>query len=96
MKIFWTELAVQDLDHIENYIKEDNPIAAIDVVLSIIDTAETLLSEYSRIGRPGRVHGTREMVVPDYPSYIIVYRLLENRLEIIRVFHGARKWPDSF
>ncbi len=68
MKIFWTKLAEQDLEHIENYIKEDNPIAAIDVVLSIIDTAETLISEYSHIGRPGRVHGTRKMVVPDYPS----------------------------
>ena len=96
MKTLWTEPAVKDLDHIENYIKKDNPVAAVNVVLSIINTAETLLSEYSRLGKPGRVHGTRELVVPDYPSYIIVYRVLENKLEIIRVLHGARKWPDSF
>ncbi|MGR3219728.1 MAG: type II toxin-antitoxin system RelE/ParE family toxin [Candidatus Anammoxibacter sp.] len=96
MKILWTEPAAKDLEHIEDYIKQDNPVVAIDVVLNIINTAETLLSEHSNIGRAGRVHGTRELVVSDYPSYIIVYRVIENKLEIVRVLHGARKWPDSF
>ncbi len=96
MKILWTEPAAKDLDHIEDYIKEDNPVAAINVVLTIINTAATLISQYSNIGRAGRVHGTRELVVSEYPSYIIVYRFRDNKIEIIRVLHGARKWPDSF
>ena len=96
MKILWTDPAAKDLDYIESYIKEDNPVAAVDVVLSIIHTVETLLSEHSHIGKPGRVHGTRELVVPAYPAYIVVYRVLEHKLEILRILHGARKWPDSF
>lgn len=96
MKTSWTELAVRDLDRIEHYIGQDNPQAAVDVVLNIIKTVETLLSAQPNLGRPGRVHGTREIVVSDYPSYIIVYRVIDNKLEIIRVLHAARKWPDGF
>lgn len=96
MKILWTDPAAKDLDSIESYIKEDNPVAAVDVVLSIIHTVETLLSEHSHIGKPGRVYGTRELVVPAYPAYIVVYRVLEHKLEILRILHGARKWPNSF
>jgi len=88
-------LAAKDLQHIENYIKQDNPLAAIDVVLSIIDTVETLILNNTYIGKSGRVYGTREFIVPDYQSYIIIYRVHDNKLEVIRILHGARKWPPD-
>jgi plasmid stabilization system protein ParE len=44
------------------------------------------------MGRPGRVLGTRELVVPDTP-YVIPYRVRRERLELIAVFHGRQKWP---
>jgi len=47
------------------------------------------------MGRPGRVPGTRELVLPNFP-YIIPYRVREQRVEILRVFHTARKWPQGF
>jgi len=96
VKILWTEPAGKDLDHIEDFIKEDNPVAAVNVVLSIIDAVDILLFEHSHIGKTGRVDGTREWVVPAYPSYIIVYRVNEDNLEIIRILHGAQKWADKF
>ncbi len=96
MKILWTEPAAKDLEHIEDYIQHDNPIAATDVVLNIINTAETLLSVHFLIRSAGRVYGTRELVFSAYPTYIVVYRMVESNLEIIKVLNGARKWLDSF
>jgi toxin ParE1/3/4 len=94
--LVWTERAVRDLDDIEGYIARDNRNAAIDVVLTIIQTAEIILLDHKFIGKAGKVHGTRELVVPDYPSYIIVYKLVKDRITILRVLHGARLWPESF
>jgi toxin ParE1/3/4 len=47
------------------------------------------------LGRPGRVEGTRELVVANTP-YLVSYRVRNNVVEILRVFHGARKWPQKF
>jgi len=51
-----------------------------------------VLESHPQIGRPGRVVGTRELVVPDTP-YISPYRIRHDRLELIAVFHGRQKWP---
>jgi toxin ParE1/3/4 len=47
------------------------------------------------LGRAGRVAGTRELVVAEAP-YIIPYRVRGDAVEILRVFHAARKWPERF
>ncbi len=44
------------------------------------------------MGRPGRVLGTRELVVSETP-YVIPYRVRQDRLELLAVFHGRQKWP---
>ena len=59
-----------------------------------IPRAVDLLQTHLEIGRPGRVLGTRELIVPDTP-YIIPYRVRGERLELISVFHGRRKWPEK-
>ena len=53
-----------------------------------------LLARYTALGRPGRVEGTRELVVAGTP-YVIPYGVRENRVEVLRVFHAARKWPPK-
>ena len=55
-------------------------------------TALDLLQIHPEIGRPGRILRTRELVVPGTP-YVIPYRVMRERLELIGVFHGRRKWP---
>jgi toxin ParE1/3/4 len=45
-------------------------------------------------GRPGRWPGTRELVIPRTP-YIVPYRVQGDLIEILRVFHGARRWPEE-
>lgn len=92
-KIKWTEIAVADLDCIELYIYSDNPSAAVDVVLRIFDTVETLLSNFPASSSAGRLIGTRELVLSDLP-YIIPYRIKDGYVEILRVLHTSRKYPS--
>ena len=69
------------------FIARDNPAAAARVVEAITSTVE-LLARHPALGRPGRVEGTRESVVPDTP-YLVPYRVRGRAVEILRVFHGA-------
>ena len=94
MRLRWTPLAERDLDEIARYVGQDSPAAAAHVVLELIDQAETLLAKYPSIGRAGRVLGTRELVVGD-PPYIIAYRVRDQDLEILRVLHTSRAWPEE-
>jgi toxin ParE1/3/4 len=60
------------------------------VVDRILDALQ-LLELFPESGRPGRVEGTRELVVPRRP-YIVVYQV-DRELEAVRVqsvMHGAR------
>jgi toxin ParE1/3/4 len=50
------------------------------------------LSSHPHFGRPGRVPGTRELVITRF-RHIVPYRVREQTVEILRVFHTARKWP---
>jgi toxin ParE1/3/4 len=94
LRIRWTKDASKDLESIEEYIRQDNPWAAVQQVLRVIDAVEQSLAENPRIGRPGRVSNTREFYVTGTP-YIAAYRIIEDTLEVLRVIHGARRWPKK-
>ncbi|MBI5208585.1 MAG: type II toxin-antitoxin system RelE/ParE family toxin [Elusimicrobia bacterium] len=92
MKPAWTRLALADLDNACGYIAEENPSAALRVV-ERIEKAVDALRLHPEIGRPGRVGGTRELVITGTP-FIVAYRIKDERLEVLAVIHGARRWPD--
>jgi len=94
IRIKWLDLAVDDLDDIAGYISQDNPEAARRTVRRLW-TAVKSLAEQPEMDRPGRVHGTRELVVSDTP-FVVPYRVVGSEIEILRVLHGARDWPKSF
>ena len=91
----WSPEAINDLAALRIYIEQDDPIAAQRVALHIIHSIETLLPNNPELGRPGRVPGTRELVIPKMP-FIVPHRLVGNTIQILRIFHGARPWPDAF
>ncbi len=95
MKILWSLKAIQDLDSLRAYIAEESPAGAQRVVLRILHDVEDLLPNHPQMGRPGRVPGTRELVIPRTP-YIVPYRVQRETIQILRVYHSARRWPDSF
>jgi plasmid stabilization system protein ParE len=53
-----------------------------------------LLTQPPALGRPGRILGTRELVVPDTP-YLVPYQIKIDEVQILRVFHGSRKRPKK-
>jgi toxin ParE1/3/4 len=53
------------------------------------------LADHPHIGRPGRIEGTRELVVAGTP-FVVPYRVRDDCVEVLSVFHGKRKWPDKF
>jgi len=90
----WTRAASRDLESVERYISQDNPETAIDTVVEIIRRVE-MLAEHPGLGRPGRVAGTRELVLGGLP-YVVSYIHQADTIVILRVLHGAMKWPESF
>jgi len=89
VRVRWLRTALANLDAEAEYIAEDNPAAAGRVVLRILRAVD-LLKKNPAMGRAGRVVGTRELVVAGTP-YIVPYRVRGEALEILRVFHAARK-----
>ena len=59
------------------------------------DNAVEILKRFPASGRPGRVAGTRELVVSRTP-YIVPYRVRDDTVELLLVLHAARKWPSQF
>jgi addiction module RelE/StbE family toxin len=90
VRIKWLRSALLDLDEIEAYIAEDSSAVAVDVVVKIIK-AVSFLGEQQGIGRAGRVPGTKELVIPGLP-YIVPYRVKEEVVQVLRVYHISRKW----
>ena len=94
MRVRWTEPAATALSRIQDYIANDNSKAAFEVVQRI-RIAVNLLEEQPKIGRTGRVRGTYELVVHDLP-YIVPYRIKNEEIQILNVYHTSRKWPEEF
>lgn len=92
-RVAWLQAALNDLRDIHDYIARDNPAAARRVLKSIRDSIR-LLHDHSAIGRPGRIEGTRELIVVRYP-YIVAYRESSATVEILAVVHTSRRWPEQ-
>lgn len=90
LKLEWLELARDDLFSIVEYVSEENPDAA-QRLLDDISVKVSKLSDFPKVGRPGRVEGTRELVA--LANYIVVYQEDSSSIRILRVLHAAQKWP---
>ncbi len=92
MQVRWTAKAVSDLQSLRAFIAKDKPGAAKKLVRKIITKVEKDLIIQPHLGRPGRTPGTREFIIAGTP-YLLPYRVQGECLEIIRVLHGAMRWP---
>lgn len=93
MKLVWSAFALADRDGIFAHIEADNPRAAIAVDERIAAAARLLL-DFPESGRPGRVAGTRELVVTRTP-YVAAYTVTTDTVRILRVLHDTQRWPDE-
>jgi addiction module RelE/StbE family toxin len=91
MEVRWSLPAAEDLERICERIELDNPEAARRVARTIYDGCAGL-KDFPHLGRASRrMNGRRELVFPSL-SYIVVYRVTEQAVEISRIFHGAQDW----
>jgi toxin ParE1/3/4 len=94
LKLVWSRFAWSDRDDIFSYIEAESPRAAVHVDEQIADAVRRLL-DFPESGRPGRIAGTRELVIPRTP-YVAAYLVDGDTVRILRVLHGAQIWPDEF
>jgi toxin ParE1/3/4 len=96
MKVRWTDSAAANWEQAFDFIAQENLAAALRLAEKILDLTE-MLAVHPFAGRPGRIAGTREMVVPQSP-FILVYGVdsVEEIIWIYAVYHGRRRWPSSF
>jgi toxin ParE1/3/4 len=91
MNAVWSPRAIGHLVAIREYIEKDSDENAAKVARRILD-AIGILQTQPQMGRPGRLAGTRELVISGTP-YVIPYRVRRERLELLAVFDGRRRWP---
>jgi len=93
--IEWTEQAARQLDQAHDYIALSNSEAVAAQITMRIVTGIQRLAAFPMSGRPGRVPGTRELIISDTP-FIAAYAIEKARIVILAVYHGAQQWPESF
>jgi plasmid stabilization system protein ParE len=94
MKVRWLRKALANLEDEAEFIATEDPEAARLVVKRVLD-AVAMLADQPAIGRPGRIPGTRELVVLK-TRYLVPYRVRGSTVEILRVFHTSRMPPDRW
>lgn len=92
MRLFWTPEALDDRRAIYDYIEADNPMAALTLDEMFSDKVRHL-TNHPGLGRPGRVAGTRELVV--HKNYIVIYDTTVDAVRVLRVLHAAMQWPPA-
>ncbi len=85
--------ARRDIENAYDHISRDNPGAARRVAERILNAVERL-EEHPFVGRPGRVEGTRELVISRTP-YIAVYVVDGETVAVVRIIHGRQRWPPA-
>ncbi len=93
MQVRWSPAAAEDFFRILEYIRQENSPAAQRIARAIYDSAASLKT-FPFKGRVGRMEGTRELPLPPLP-FVVVYRVLDDIVEVANVVHGAQRWPPE-
>ena len=93
MIVVWLPRAIANRDAQLDHITQDSAKAAIEQGDRIEQQISQLIT-HPEMGRAGRKQGTRELVISRTP-FIVIYRIKDERIEIIRLLHGAQQWPKG-
>ena len=93
--IEWTEQAIRHLDQAHDLITLSNSKGVAARVTMHIATSVQQLATFPMSGRPGRVLGTRELVISNSP-FVVAYSIEKERIAILALYHGAQQWPEVF
>ena len=90
MRVVWAPEALQDRADVWDYIAADNPGAAARMD-ALFGDAAARLAEHPKLGRPGKIPGTRELI--PHESYRLVYEISGETVWMLALVHTARQWP---
>ena len=95
MDVYFSPLAVSDLEEIRDYVAERN-VDAAEQLLDAIEEACNHFGHHPQIGRSrdDLIPGIR--VFPVKKNYAVFYRVLADAVEIVRVVHAARDFSRLF
>ena len=91
MELIWSPQAQEQLADVFDYLAQ----ASVEIAerqFRVITTAVMKLEQFPAMGRPGRLGGTRELVISGTP-YLAIYRIHADRVQIIALTRGAQLWP---
>jgi toxin ParE1/3/4 len=94
MRVRWLKKAGKSLDAATDYIAQDDPGAAAEMYKHIRSRVDELAEQPGQ-GRPGRIFGTKELVIDKYP-FIVPYRVKGNEIQVLRAFHTSQKPPEKW
>ena len=87
----WSPRAIRHLAAVRQFIEKDSDASAAAIAGRILHAIELLCTQ-PNMGRPGRLPGTKELVIAGTP-YVVPYRVRHARLQLLAVFDGRRQWP---
>jgi toxin ParE1/3/4 len=93
--IEWTEQAAQQLEQARDYIALSNSEEVAAQITMHIAACVQQLATFPMSGRPGRVPGTRELVISNSP-FVVAYTIEKERIVVLAIYHGAQQWPEAF
>lgn len=93
LRVEWKQAALNDRARIARHIAEGGgPQAARKLDADFVAKARTA-AHRPKLYRAGRVRGTHEIVVR--PNYVMVYRVTDGAVIVLRVLHARQQWPQS-
>lgn len=90
LNLIWEPEAEHQLNDIVDYIKPLSAHGAVKIARLVMDGLDRARRS-PHIGRPGRVSGTRELIV--HPNYVVIYRITADAIDVLRVLHARRLYP---
>ncbi len=94
LPVRWSDRARAEFYDAIAYIAASSPQAA-ERVQQRIEAAVARLTAQPSMGRPGRVNGTRELIVGGTDD-IVPYRVRAGEIVLLALIHARRRWPDDF
>lgn len=92
MQVKWLKWALRNLEQARNYVFQDNPTAAQELIIKIQNAANQL-QKYPFMGKNSRVECTKELIISNSP-YILIYRVKEESVEVLRILHTSKRYPE--
>jgi toxin ParE1/3/4 len=90
VKLVWSHRAQNGLLDLQEFARQKPSLG--NRVADSLDSVSQQISSFPQSGRPGRIEGTREVVLTGTP-FLLTYEVEPECMAILAIIHGAHHWP---